>query len=186
LVKEDDMEAVRMLMTKNGEEITIRPAEPEDSCEIIDTIRSSAVERSYVLMEQYGRGIASEIGYISALDRLKNLLIVAAVGVEVIGCLAALQADGGKREETAHILYVGLHLKEAYRGIGIGSQMLAYAIEWAQELGFKKLEASIFTTNKRSIKLFSNAGFTEEGIRHHGIRMGAEYVDEVLMGKILE
>jgi RimJ/RimL family protein N-acetyltransferase len=186
VVKEDDMEAVRMCMTKNGEEITIRPAEPEDSCEIIDTIRSSASERSYVLMEQYGKGIASEITYISDLDRLKNLLIVAAVGVEVIGCLAALQADGGKREETAHVLHVGLHLQEAYRGIGIGSQMLDYAIEWAQEVGFKKLESSIFTTNKRSIKLFSNAGFTEEGIRHHRIRMGAEYVDEVLMGKILE
>ncbi len=180
------MEAVRMNVSKNGEEIMIRPAEPEDSCEIIDTIRSSASERSYVLMEKYGKDIASEIADISALDRRKNLLIVAAAGVEVIGCLAALQADGGKREETAHVLHVGLHLREAYRGVGIGSQMLAYAIEWAQEVGFNKLEASIFTTNKRSIKLFSNAGFTEEGIRHHRIRIGTEYVDEVLMGKIIE
>lgn len=180
------MEAVRTCRTKKGDEITIRPAGPEDSCEIIDTIRSSAKERSYVLMEQYGLEIASEIKYISDLDRLHNLLIVASIGVEVVGCLAALQADGGKRAEKAHILNVGLHIREAYRGMGIGSLMLAYAIDWARETGFKKMEASIFTTNKRSIKLFSNAGFTQEGVRGHGIRIGAEYVDQVLMGKILE
>lgn len=180
------MEEVRKYLARSGEEITIRPAEPEDSCEIIDTIRSNALERSYVLMEQYGRNVASERAYISELDRRKNLLIVAAAGVEVVGCLAALQADEGSREETAHILHVGLHLKEIYRGVGIGSQMLGYAIEWAQEAGFKKLEASIFTTNKRSLKLFSKAGFTEEGVRQKRIRIGREYIDEVLMGKVLE
>ncbi len=180
------MEEARKFQAKNGETITIRPAEPVDSCEIIDTIRSNAQERSYVLMEQYGKTVKSEQAYISGIDRNKNLLIVAAVGVEVIGCLAALQADGGKREETAHILHVGLHLKEAYRGLGIGGQMLSYAVEWAREAGFGKIEASIFTMNKVSLKLFSHAGFTEEGVRHKRIRLGSEFIDEVLMGKVLE
>jgi RimJ/RimL family protein N-acetyltransferase len=180
------MEKVKKFVARNGVEITIRSAEPEDSCEIIDTIRSNALERSYVLMEQYGKSVAAERAYISELDRRKNLLIVAAAGVEVIGCLGALQADGGRREETAHILQVGLHLKEAYRGIGIGSQMLAYVIEWARQMKFKKLEASVFTTNNRSVKLFSKAGFTEEGVRHKRIRVGRKYVDEVLMGIVLE
>ncbi len=179
------MEEVKKFRAKNGEEITIRSAEPEDSCEIIDTIRSNAVERSYVLMEQYGKSTASERAYISGLDRSKNLLVVAAAGVEVIGCLAALQADDGKRAETAHIAHVGLHLKEAYRGIGIGAHMLSYAVEWAQQAGFRKLEASIFTTNKLSLRVFGKAGFTEEGVRHKRIRIGSEYIDEVLMGKVL-
>lgn len=179
------MDAVRKQLSKSGEEVTIRPADPGDSCEIIDTIRSDALERSYVLMDQYGKETDSEAAYIGSLDRLKNLLTVAVVGGKVVGCLGALQADGGKREETAHVLHVGLHLKQAYRGLGIGSQLLSYAIEWAQKAGFKKLEASIFTANKRSIKLFSNAGFKEEGVRHNRIRIGKEYVDEVLMGKVL-
>jgi L-amino acid N-acyltransferase YncA len=180
------MEKVKKFTARNGEEITIRHADPEDSCGIIDTIRSNAMERSYVLMEQYGKSVPAERAYIGELDKQKNLIIVATAGVEVIGCLAALQADGGRRAETAHILQVGLHLKEAYRGMGIGSQMLAYAIKWARQTKFKKLEASIFTTNNRSITLFSNAGFNEEGVRHKRIRVGREYVDEVLMGKLLE
>lgn len=180
------MEAVRTFTTRTAEEITIRPAEPEDSCEIIDTIRSHARERSYVLMEQYGRGIASELDFIRTLDRLSNLLIVATAGVEVVGCLAGLQADDGKREETVGILHLGLHLREEFRGKGIGTQMLAYAIDWARESGYKKIQATIFTPNSHSIKLFSNAGFTEEGTRSHRIMMGSECVDKVVMAKSLE
>jgi RimJ/RimL family protein N-acetyltransferase len=180
------VEEVRRFTTRTAEEITIRPAEPEDSCEIIDTIRSSARERSYVLMEQYGKGIASELDYIRNLDRIRNLLIVAAAGVEVIGCLAGLQADDGKREETTGTLHLGMHLREEFRGKGIGTQMLAYAIDWAKERGFEKIQATIFTPDNHSIKLFSNAGFAEEGIRTHKIMMGAEYVDKVVMTKNLK
>ena len=180
------MEEERRFTAKNGQEITLRPAEPEDSSGIIDTIRANAQERSFVLMEQYGKSVAGERTYIAGLDRSRDLLLVAKSGPEVVGCLAALQAHEGRRDETAHILNVGLHLKEAYRGLGIGSQMLGYATDWARQREFQKLEASIFTTNKHSLRLFSNAGFAEEGIRHKRIRVGREYIDEVLMGKVIE
>ncbi len=180
------MRPVQTFFAKNGTEIILRPAEPDDSCEIIDTIRSNALERSYVLMEQYGKDTQSESDYIGGLDRKKNLLLVAVTGDDVIGCLAALQADGGRRNETAHILHVGLHLREAFRGLGIGSKMLAHAVKWAKENGFRKLEASIFTANRKSLKLFRKAGFREEGVRQQRIRMGRDYIDEVLVGKVLK
>lgn len=179
------MEEVRKFVEKNGLEITIRPAEPGDSCAIIDTVRSQATERSYVLMEHYGKDAAAEREYIGGLDRKNNLLAVAAVGEDVVGCLAALQADGGKRPETAHILHVGLHLRETFRGRGIGSALLAYAVDWAGTSGFKKLEASIFTTNQRSLHLFLQAGFAEEGLRLNRIRIGKDFINEVLLGKVL-
>lgn len=179
------MQTVKRFATKDGREITIRPAQPEDSCAIVDTVRSNAMERSYVLMEHYGRDVESEKEYISELDGKKNLLIVAAAGDEVVGCLAALQADAGKRPETAHILHVGLHLREPFRGLGIGPNLLDYAIEWARETGFKKLEANIFTINQRSLSLFIKAGFVEEGVRQNRIRMGKDFISEVLMGKLL-
>jgi L-amino acid N-acyltransferase YncA len=179
------MEMVRTFTAKNGLEMTIRPAQTGDSCAIIDTVRSQAMERSYVLMEHYGRDVEAEQEYISGLNIAKNLLIVAATGDEVVGCLAALQADAGRRRETAHILYVGLHLREAFRGLGIGPQLHDYTITWAVEKGFKKLEANIFTTNKRSLSMFKNAGFVEEGVRHNRIQVGREFIDEVLMGKLL-
>ena len=180
------MEEIRQFLSGNGRQVVLRPAEPEDSCEILDTIRSHALERSYVLMEQYGKTLESERSYISGLDPRGNLLLVAVCDHQAIGCLAALQADAGQREETANILHLGLHLKESFRGLGIGSEMLRYAMDWARERGFKKLEASIFTTNKRSLHLFSKAGFVEEGVRKKRVYLGRDFIDEVLVGKVLE
>ncbi len=179
------MDAVTKFTAKNGAEITIRPAQPEDSCAILSTVRSNAMERSYVLMEQYGKDDESEREYIAGLDGATNLLIVAVADTMVVGCLAALQADSGLRPETRHILHVGLHIREAFRGQGIGPRLLQYSLQWAGEKGFKKLEANIFTTNKRSLSMFRNAGFAEEGVRKNRIRMGRDFISEVLMGKML-
>jgi L-amino acid N-acyltransferase YncA len=179
------MQSEKTFPAKGGLAVTIRPARTDDSCAIIDTVRSNAMERSYVLMEHYGRDVESERQYIGGLDSAQNLLIVAATGDEVVGCLAALQADAGRRPETAHILQVGLHLREAFRGLGIGTHLLDYAIAWAREQGFKKLEANIFTTNKHSLGMFTKAGFVEEGVRKNRIQVGREFVNEVLMGKLL-
>ena len=78
-----------------------------------------------------------------------------------------------------------MHLREAFRGRGIGSALLAYATDWAADRGFGKLEASIFTTNQRSLRLFERAGFAREGVRVNRIRIGHDLIDEVLMGKVL-
>ena len=179
------METERKFKAKNGQEMTIRPAQTGDSCAIIDTVRSNANERSYVLMEHYGKDVDSEKEYISELDGTKNLLIVAETDGEVVGCLAALQADGGKRPETTHLIHLGLHLREAFRGLGIGTHLLDYAVTWAVEKGYKKLEANIFTTNKHSLGMFTKAGFAEEGVRKNRIQVGRELINEVLMGKVL-
>ena len=180
------MEEVRTFVAKNGETITLRPAVPEDATEIIKTVSSTSLNRSYILMDKYGKDEEAEKKYITEIDRGHNLLLVAVSNDVVIGSLAALQAEGGQNLQTAHVINIGLHLIKTFREAGIGTHMLKYAIEWAREKGFKKLEASIFTTNKGSLTLFSHAGFCEEGTRRKQFRIGSEYIDEVFMGKILE
>ncbi len=180
------MQETWIFQAKNNEKVTLRPAVPEDAAAIIKTIKSTSQERSYVLMEQYGKSADSEKEYIRLIDCEKCLLLVAVVGDEVVGSLAAFQADDGHNPRTEHILKIGLHLAEQYRGLGIGSLMLQYVDAWAREHRFKKLEASIFTTNKRSLHLFDRAGFHEEGMRLKRFWVGNDYFDEVLMGKILD
>jgi len=180
------MQKIKKFLVTHGEEVTLRPALPEDASEIVLSLRSTSLERSYVLMEQYGKDAESEREYINRIDRNHNLLIVATVGGRVVGTLAAFQADKGQRAETAHVLFIGLHLIESFRGLGIGSQMLEYSIEWAAEHGFKKLEASIFTINKRSLRLFSKAGFIQECTKVKKFRIGHDYIDEICMGRLID
>jgi len=178
-------EDVMRFIAKNGEKVTLRLAGCQDAEEIISVIKTNAPDRSYVLMEHYGTKSEAVKKYICSMDFEKNLLLVAATERAVVGALSGIQMDGGKRPETSHILNIGLHMASEYRGIGIGSQMLNYAVDWAKKREFKKLEANIFTTNKRSLHLFERVGFVEEGTRQKRIRIGKQYIDEVLMGKVL-
>jgi len=178
-------EDVLKFIAGNGEMVVLRQAGCDDAEEIISVIKTNAPDRSYVLMEMYGTKPDSVKKYICRMDFDKNLLLVAIANNTVVGALSGIQMDGGKRPETAHILNIGMHIVPAYRGQGIGSQMLNYAISWATKRAYKKLEANIFTTNKRSLRVFVRAGFVEEGTRQKRIRIGKQYIDEVLVGRVL-
>ncbi len=180
------METIRKFSAGNGMEITLRPASPDDSTGIIKTLKSPAPERSYVLTEQVGNSVQSERTYLTSLNTEKNLLLVATADSEVIGTLAALQANEGRRPESSNAAHIGLHIREAYRGLGIGSRMLEYSIEWAHEHGFKMLDACIFTANMVSLNVFKKAGFTEECGKSRKIRFGKECIAEVYIVKCLD
>jgi len=181
------MEGIQRFLSRRGDEITLRPAEPGDAEGIIKALKSFAPERSYVLMEQFGKGVDQEKDYISKLSSSNNLLLIGvAVDNKIIGILEALQSDGGQRPETAHVLKIGLHLLEDFRGSGIGSRMLQYTEEWAREHEFREMETRVFTTNKRSLNLFRKAGFLNECTKMKRIRMGNEFVDEVIICKSLD
>ncbi|MGO9952773.1 MAG: N-acetyltransferase family protein [Dissulfurispiraceae bacterium] len=180
------MEIIRKFSARNGMEISLRLASPDDSTGIIKTLKSPAPERSYVLTEQVGKSVQAERTYLTSLNTEKDLLLVATNGSEIVGVMAVLQADEGRRPESVNAAHIGLHIMEAYRGFGIGSQMLKYGIEWAQEHGFKMLAACIFTTNMSSLNIFKKTGFTEECSKSRKVRFGKECIAEVCLVKCLD
>ncbi|GAB4482898.1 MAG: GNAT family N-acetyltransferase [Thermodesulfovibrionales bacterium] len=179
------MKEIRTFTCRIGEKITLRPAQPEDAASIIDAVRSTSEERSYVLMDAYGKDVDSERKYIEQFDRCCNLLLVAEGRDGVIGSLAALEAERYEGTKKVMALSVGLHLRRECRGHGIGSAMLRYALQWGREHGYKRIEADIFTTNKQSLRLFSKAGFKEEPGRTRTIQVGMRQIHEVLLVKKL-
>ena len=163
--------------------ITLRPALPDDAAAIIAAVRSSAQERSYVLMEIYGKDAAAQRAYIERLDREHNLFLVATVDGQIVGILALLDTLLCSTPEPA--LSVGIHLDRAWRGHGIGSALLRYAMRWAKEHGYRRLEADIFTTNERSLHLFEKAGFREDACRRRSVRVGVQQISEIILAKSL-
>ncbi len=163
--------------------ITLRPARQEDAAAIISAVRSSSQERSYVLMEIYGKDAAAQQEYIERLDPDHNLFLVATAGDQVIGILALI--DTLLCTTPMPALAVGIHLVRQWRGRGIGSAMLRYAIRWAREHGYRRLEADIFTTNERSIHLFNKAGFREETCRRRSVQVGVQRINEVILARTL-
>lgn len=163
--------------------ITLRPARPDDAAAIIAAVRSSSRERSYVLMEVYGKDAATQRGYIERLDREHNLFLVATVNEQIVGILALLDFLVCSTPEPC--LSVGVHIVGDWRGQGIGSAMLRYATRWAKQHGYRRLEADIFTTNERSVHVFNKAGFQEVTSRRRSVQVGVQQINEVIMAKSL-
>ncbi len=158
------MNDVQTIKTKSGTAVTLRPATAEDAKGISEAVRSSAEERSSLIIEMHGRNMGAERQFIEGLNRQDNLLMVAVADTRVIGCLAAFRITNWENS-ALRTVEVGLHLRDGYRGSGIGSAMLAYAIEWARDHRFNKMVTNIFTTNKRSAGLFTRHGFAEVASR---------------------
>jgi ribosomal protein S18 acetylase RimI-like enzyme len=81
---------------------------------------------------------------------------------------------------------IGMAVAREWRGRGVGSALLAAAIEWARAEGLHKLSLSVFPHNEAGIALYRKFGFVEEGRRVGQFRrQSGELWDAVDMGLLL-
>jgi len=78
---------------------------------------------------------------------------------------------------------VGLWVAEQYQGRGYGTLVVRRLIKYGFErLGLEKIEASIFTGNWASRRIFEKNGFLLEGTIRSALRKRGRIVDEWLVG----
>jgi RimJ/RimL family protein N-acetyltransferase len=82
---------------------------------------------------------------------------------------------------------IGMAVSRDRRGRGVGSALLAAAVDWAREQGLHKLSLSVFPHNTAAIALYRKFGFVEEGRRvKHFRRSSGELWDALEMGLLLD
>ena len=105
--------------------------------------------------------------------------LVAVAGAEIVGSLHIELSRHGFGE-------IGMAVAREWRGRGVGSALLAAAIEWARERGLHKLSLAVFAHNDAAIALYRKFGFVEEGRRVKQYRRASgELWDAVEMGLLL-
>jgi RimJ/RimL family protein N-acetyltransferase len=82
---------------------------------------------------------------------------------EVVGVIFVIESGFGFGE-------IGMFVAAGWRGRGVGSALVAAAIEWAKARGLHKLTLSVFPHNQAGIALYRKFGFTEEGLHPKHIR----------------
>jgi ribosomal protein S18 acetylase RimI-like enzyme len=104
---------------------------------------------------------------------------VAVVDGEVIGSIHVATSGHGFGE-------IGMAIAREWRGRGVGSALMAAAIEWARERGLHKLSLGVFAHNAAGLALYRKFGFVEEGRRvKHYRRQSGELWDSIEMGLLL-
>jgi ribosomal protein S18 acetylase RimI-like enzyme len=83
-----------------------------------------------------------------------------------------------------HTAVLGMGIVAAYRGQGIGSRLLATALELAAERGIRRSELIVRSDNAPAIGLYRRFGFVAEGTcRNYMCVDGVDY-DALLMARL--
>jgi ribosomal protein S18 acetylase RimI-like enzyme len=151
----------------------IRPADDADRLALAELFAAVAEERD---------GIATEppvdVEGRAAAWRLDGST-VAVAGDQIVGSIFVDATGHGFGE-------VGMMVARDWRGAGVGSALMAAAIEWARERGLHKLSLSVFAHNAAGLALYRRFGFVEEGRRaKHYRRSSGELWDAIDMGLML-
>lgn len=83
----------------------------------------------------------------------------------------------------AHVLNVCI--AEAYRGKGLGGQMLEHLLEFAGSLGVGEVFLEVRPSNTAAIRLYQSLGFTQIGIRRGYYQAVGGREDAVVLRRLL-
>ena len=151
----------------------IRPAVESDRRALAELFAAVAEERD---------GIASEppvdVAARAAAWRLDGEFVAEARD----GLVGQLHVD-----RTSHGYgEIGMLVARDWRGRGVGSALMAAAIDWARAEGLHKLSLAVFAHNEAGLALYRKFGFVEEGRRVKQFRrQSGELWDAIDMGLLL-
>jgi RimJ/RimL family protein N-acetyltransferase len=153
----------------------VRRARPEDARGLAELFAAVAEERDGIATEPPVDVDARTGQFAASIDGT----IVAVAAGELVGSLHVDATRFGAGE-------LGMTVARPWRGRGVGTALLAAAIEKARGEGLHKLSLEVFPHNEAAIALYRKFGFLEEGRRvKHYRRAGGELWDSIVMGLLL-
>ena len=153
----------------------VRNGRVEDARALFELFAAVAEERDGIATEPPVDLDARTSQFAASMDQT----IVAVAGDEYVGLLHLEPNRHGFAE-------LGMLVAREWRGRGVGSALLAAAIERARTDGRHKLSLEVFPHNEAGIALYRKFGFVEEGRRVKQYRRAnGELWDSVVMGLLL-
>ena len=164
----------------DGRRWTLRVARPTDARALAGLFADVRREGRWLVTPPSAVSQPSEAFYIGEMIRdAANLALVAEADGEVVGnVLISVE----RSVVSDHVGTLSICVADGWREVGIGSALVAGALEWSGQRGLAKVALGVFPDNARAIAVYEHAGFVREGLRRRQYRVpGGEYRDELLM-----
>jgi len=164
-------------------DLEIRRAQPDDAAALIEHVRrvcEEAADTTPMTAEEFDVTVEQERTLLGdALGSENDLFLVAVTGGAVVGMLSC---RGEKRRAMRHVVRLGMSIRKAWWGRGIGTEMMRGAIAWARGTGVvRRIELMVYADNARAIRLYRKFGFVEEGRRRGAVLRDGVYIDDLVM-----
>ena len=176
--------ADRTLALRDGRQVRIRHAEPDDAAAILAYLGQVGGESINLSFGSEGPGFSEQeereyLARVSASDN--SLAIVALAGDEIVGTLTF---DGGRRARLRHAGEFGICVLQSYAGQGLGRALVEYMLAWAQRGGVvRKINLKVRVDNLPAIRLYEQMGWVHEGRVTRDTVIDGEFSDCLMMGR---
>ena len=164
----------------SGPQVTVRRATAADADAVVAMLVEVAGEGRWIAteapvdVEQRRRRLVEDI------EREDAIVLVAEAGGQPVGELGLHLARYGVAD-------LGMAVAAGWRGRGVGSALLAEAIDQARSAGAHKIALQVWPHNAAAIALYERFGFQREGyLTRHYRRRSGELWDAVVMGLPLD
>jgi RimJ/RimL family protein N-acetyltransferase len=93
----------------------------------------------------------------------------------------------GDVEKPKHVRVLGMLVVDGYRRRGIGTKLIAYALDWARaQKGVEKVALGAFSNNRQAFRLYEKFGFKVEGVRKKHYYVAGKHEGEIDMALFLK
>ena len=154
-----------------GRHVVLRNPEPEDAQGMIDLVNALDGETVFLSREpgEFEMTLEKEQAYLAERKASEDslFLVCEADGVLMGSCQAAC----GSRRRVSHKATVGIALRQAVCGLGIGGKMMEALIAWGKGKGLSHLELEVDCGNLPGLKLYLRLGFLVGGRKYRARRL---------------
>lgn len=174
---------MKEIKLKNGKTAILRSANKEDAKAMIDYLNIIGGESDFITFgkNEFPMSVEAEQDYIERVNNMnnsKNVLIT--IDNEIIGIASINSVE---KERMKHNGTLGISLRKKYWGIGLGSEIMDYLINWAKSNKItKKINLLVREDNIRGVKLYEKFGFEKEGILKKDTCVNGIYYNTIAMG----
>lgn len=179
-------QVVHRFCANDRRNVVLRTPKWEDLDDLFEMINSLVVEKADIVRsEEVSR--VEEIDWfaraLSSLEKGEIFYLVAEVDDKVV----ANSEIGTRRSgHDSHVGGIGIAIRDGYRNVGIGTQMMKTLIEQARGMNLKVLTLTAFESNERAIHVYEKVGFVRTGRIPRKFLRDGKYLDEVIMTLFLE
>ena len=164
----------------SGPQVTVRRATAADADAVVAMLVEVAGEGRWIATEAPVDVEQRRCRLVEDIEREDAIVLVAEAGGQPVGELGLHLARYGVAD-------LGMAVAAGWRGRGIGSALLAEAIDQARTAGAHKVALQVWPHNAAAIALYERFGFQREGyLTRHYRRRSGELWDAVVMGLPLD
>ena len=176
------------LTLRDGREITIRSAEPEDAGSMLQYMKIMLGETPFLLRtpEEFNYTPEEEARILAARKNdPRSLMLVVEMDGQIIA--SADVSSHGAKSRLLHRAELGISVRSDFWRQGIGSALMKRLISFAEESGFEQIELTVESKNQRALALYHKNGFIVYGTRPHGMKYpDGSYDNDYLMIRMLK